>query len=114
MRVAPGVGIRTAAVELLQVPERVLKVSRFDRKAGPFGVHRIHVIDGAEALGVSAGAKYERPYGSGRDGKNIREGDSLSPLFDLLQESAKPLHQHRTLPPGAVRQVLIANPNQHG
>ncbi len=73
MRLAAAVGIRAAAVELLQVPERVLKVSRVDRKAGPFGVHRIHIIDGAQALDVSAGAKYERPYGSGRGVKNIRD-----------------------------------------
>jgi serine/threonine-protein kinase HipA len=113
MRLATAVGIRAAAVELLQVPERVLKVSRFDREVAPFGVHRIHVIDGAQALGVSAGAKYERPYGSGRDVKNIREGASLPRLFDLLQESAKPLLERRTLLRWAIFQVLIANADAH-
>jgi serine/threonine-protein kinase HipA len=113
MRLATAVGIRTAAVELLQVPERVLKVTRFDRKTAPFGVQRIHVIDGAQALGVSAGAKYERPYGSGRDVKNIRDGASLPRLFDLLQESAMPLLERRALLRWAIFQVLIANADAH-
>jgi len=113
MRLAAAVGIRAAAVELLQVPERVLKVSRFDRKAAPFGVERIHVIDGAQALGVSAAAKYERPYGSGRDVKDIRDGASLPRLFDLLQESAKPLLERRALLRWAIFQVLIANADAH-
>jgi serine/threonine-protein kinase HipA len=113
MRLATAVGIRTAAVELLQVPERVLKVTRFDRKTAPFGVQRIHVIDGAQALGVSAGAKYERPYGSGRDVKNIRDGASLPRLFDLLQESAQPLLERRALLRWAIFQVLIANADAH-
>ena len=113
MRLAAAVGIRAAAVELLQVPERVLKVSRFDRKAAPFGVERIHVIDGAQALGVSAAAKYERPYGSGRDVKDIRDGASLPRLFDLLQESAKPLLERRALLRWAIFHVLIANADAH-
>jgi len=113
MRLAAAVGIRAPAVELLQVPERVLKVSRFDRKAAPFGVERIHVIDGAQALGVSAAAKYERPYGSGRDVKDIRDGASLPRLFDLLQESAKPLLERRALLRWAIFQVLIANADAH-
>jgi serine/threonine-protein kinase HipA len=113
MRLAAAVGIRTAAVELLQVPERVLKVTRFDRKTTPSGVQRIHVIDGAQALGVSAGAKYERPYGSGRDVKNIRDGASLPRLFDLLQESAKPLLESQALLRWAIFQVLVANADAH-
>ncbi len=113
MRLATAVGIRTADVELLQVPERVLEVRRFDRKTEPFGVQRIHVIDGAQALGVSAGAKYERPYGSGRDVKDIRDGASLPRLFDLLQESAKPVLERWALLRWAIFQVLIANADAH-
>src|SRR5260370_23628087 len=109
MRLAKAVGIQTAAVELLQVPERVLMVTRFDRKTAPFGVQRIHVIDGAQALGVSAGAKYERPYGSGRNVKNIRDGASLPRLFDLLQETAKPLLERRALLRWAIFQGFIAS-----
>jgi serine/threonine-protein kinase HipA len=113
MRLAATVGLRTAAVELLQVPERVLKVTRFDRQIESVGVRRIHVIDGAQALGVSAGAKYERPYGSGRDVKDIRDGASLPRLFDLLQECAQPLIERRALLRWAIFQVLIANADAH-
>jgi serine/threonine-protein kinase HipA len=113
MRLAAAAGIQAAALELLQVPERVLVVTRFDRKAAASGVQRIHVIDGAQALGVSAGAKYERPYGSGRDVKDIRDGASLPRFFDLLQESAKPLLERRALLRWAIFQVLIANADAH-
>jgi serine/threonine-protein kinase HipA len=113
MRLAAAVGIRAAAVELLQVPERVLIITRYDRKVAPPGVQRIHVIDGAQALGVSVGAKYERPYGSGRDVKDIRDGASLPRFFELLQESAKPLLERRALLRWAIFQVLIANADAH-
>jgi serine/threonine-protein kinase HipA len=113
MRLGAAVGVQTAAVELLQVPQRVLKVTRFDRKVTPLGVQRIHVIDGAQALGVSVAEKYERPYGSGRDVRDIRHGASLPRIFDLLQESAKPLLERRALLRWAIFQVLIANADAH-
>lgn len=113
MRLAAAVGIQTAGVELLHVPERVLSVTRFDRKAMPGRVQRIHVVDGAQALGVSVGAKYERPYGSGRDVKDIRDGASLPRFFDLLQESAKPLFERRALLRWTIFQVLIDNADAH-
>ena len=44
---------------------------------------------------------------------NIREGASLPRLFDLLQESAKPLLERRALLRWAIFQVLIANADAH-
>ena len=73
----------------------------------------MQVIDGCQALGLSVGMKYERPYGAGRDVRDIRDGASLPRLFALLQSSARPLIERQSLLRWAILQVLIGNPDAH-
>jgi serine/threonine-protein kinase HipA len=113
MRLATAVGISAAPVELVQIPERVLAIRRFDRTVEGATVRRIHTIDGAQALGLAVSAKYERPYGSGRDVMWIRDGASLPKLFALLESSATPLIERRALLRWAIFQVLIDNADAH-
>jgi len=61
-------------------PGASLKVTRFDREP------RLSASGGStsltrQALGVLGGSKYERPYGSGRDVKNIRDGGQPAATF---------------------------------
>jgi len=117
MRLAQRAGLDVAPVRLAHVPEPVLCVARFDRV--PLGdpvqrVRRLHVIDGCQALGLSAGMKYERPYGDGRDVRNIRDGASLPRLFALLQHSPQPVLERRKLLHWVIFQVLVGNTDAHG
>lgn len=113
MRLAASAGLPTASVELLQVPEPVLLVTRFDRRRFHDGVERLHVIDGCQALGLPVAAKYERLYGGQRDVRHIRDGASLPKLFALLSGSARPLVERQALLRWALFQVLIGNADAH-
>lgn len=114
MRLAEKVGISVARVTLAHVPEPVLSIERFDRSVTRTSeVLRRHVIDGCQALGVSSGFKYERPYGDGQDVRHIRDGASLPRLFQLLQTSANPAEQCLRLLRWVIFQVLIGNTDAH-
>lgn len=115
MRLARAVGLPVAEVRLEWVPEPVLLVRRFDRKAGTGGIHRLHCIDGCQTLGLGVGMKYERPYGDGRDVRDIRDGASLPKLFALVDRTApNPAAERLALLRWAIFQVLIANTDAYG
>lgn len=113
MRLAKAIGLPVADVRLHHVPEPLLSVKRFDRHAGPAGVRRIPVIDGCQALSLATLAKYERPYGSTRDVKDIRTGASLPALFRMLKQSPQPVVERLKLLRWAIFQVLIGNTDAH-
>jgi len=131
MRLAAAVKVPSAKVELHHVPEPVLSIERFDRRVtgGPpiwsergapelsptaeLRVERIHVIDGCQALGVSALYKYERPYGQGRDVADLRTGASYPRLFNLLRLSPTPTRDRLNLLRWSLFQVLIGNTDAH-
>lgn len=116
MTLARQIGLPTANVRLVHVPEPVLIVDRFDRKTSADGsrVERLHVIDGCQALGISPGFKYERPYGDTRDVKDFRDGASLPKLFAmLLSHSSQPAAQRLALLRWTIFQVLIGNTDAH-
>lgn len=113
MRLAKAIGLPVAEVRLHHVPEPLLSVKRFDRHAGSAGVRRIPVIDGCQALGLATLAKYERPYGSTRDVKDIRTGASLPALFRMLKHSAQPVVERLKLLRWVIFQVLIGNTDAH-
>jgi len=113
MRLARGVGMDVASVELLHIPEEILVVERFDRRRQSETVERIHVIDGCQALGLPVNAKYERLYGDGRDVMHIREGAQLPHFFALPELSAQPLVERRKLLHWTIFQVLISNADAH-
>lgn len=113
MRLARHVGLAAAPVSLIHVPEPVLEVERFDRMRQGDRVRRLHVIDGCQALGLSAALKYERPYGNTPDVKNIRHGASLPQLFRFLDASRQPAPQRLQLLRWVIFQALIGNTDAH-
>jgi serine/threonine-protein kinase HipA len=114
MQLARRVGLRVADAQLVRVPEPVLFVRRFDRVEADGRVHRLHIIDGCQALGMAVSMKYERAYGDAAEVANIREGVSLPKLFGLLNQSPQPAADKRALLHWVVFQVLIGNTDAHG
>jgi serine/threonine-protein kinase HipA len=78
-------------------------------------VDRLHIIDGCQALGLSVGMKYERPYGDQPDVREIRDGASLRLLFEAINKySVQPVVDRMALLRWAIFQVLIGNCDAHG
>ncbi len=113
MRLARAIGLNVADVQLHHVPEPVLSITRFDRRHQPDGVTRLNVIDGCQALGLTTLAKYERPYGSSRDVKDIRTGATLPNMFNLLKHSERPAVERLSLLRWVIFQVFIGNTDAH-
>lgn len=113
MRLAESVGLGVAEAELVKVPEPVLAVQRFDRLREPSQVHRLHVIDGCQALGLAPALKYERPYGNGPDVRHIRDGASFPRLFEFTNACSRPAADRLRLLRWAIFQVLIGNTDAH-
>lgn len=115
MRLARAVGIDTADVRLVHVPEPVLVVERFDRRRNAGLIERVHVIDGCQALGLPSHFKYERQFGSHKDVAHIRDGASLEKLFGLLNPAmvAKPIVERQKLLRWTLFQLVVANSDAH-
>ena len=113
MRLARRVGMPVAEVELAQVPEPVLVVTRFDRRVEGDIVRRLHVIDACQALGLASAFKYERPYGDSRDVRHVRDGASMPRIFELLSMSPIPAAQRLQLLRWFIFQILIGNTDAH-
>lgn len=114
MRLAAKIKLPVAPASLIHVPEPVLVIERFDRIVSESGVERLHVIDGCQALGLSPGLKYERPYGSAPDVSSIRDGASLKKLFGMIRENSPMLsHQNMRLLRITIFNVLIGNVDAH-
>lgn len=115
MQLARAAGLPVADVWLEYLPQPVLFVRRFDRMERQNAVDRLHMIDGCQALGLSVGMKYERPYGDRPEVREIRDGASLRSLFEAInQYSVQPLVDRMTLLRWAIFQVLIGNSDAHG
>lgn len=113
MRLAKAVGLAVAPVELHHIPDPVLLITRFDRVQSDGEVIRLPAIDGCQALGLPAIAKYERPFGYRGDVQDIRAGASLGRLFQLLNKTARPAAEKISLLRWAIFQVLIGNLDAH-
>lgn len=113
MKLAKYVGLPVAEVRLVSVPDPVLAIYRFDRVVHEDRVQRINIIDGCQALGLSASQKYERNVGDGEHVKHIREGASLSLFFELLSRSTYPAAQRLQLLRWQIFQILIGNTDAH-
>lgn len=113
MRLAYWAKLPVAEVAIVQVPEPVLVVKRFDRELTARRVVRRHIIDGCQALGLSSALKYERPYGDTRDVRELREGASLPMLFAVLEHCPRPAAERLALLRWTLFQVLIGNTDAH-
>lgn len=115
MHLAAAVGIPTAKTRLLQVPEPVLLVERFDRRRmDGGGVERLHIIDACQALGLTPELKYERAYGDQAAVMHLRDGASMAQLFGLAELSRAPLAMRAQLLDRVIFNVLIGNTDAHG
>ena len=113
MRLAKAIGLPVAPVQLFHVPEPVLLITRFDRRASNGTVQRLPAIDGCQALGLPVGSKYERPFGNSKDVRDIRTGASLPQLFKMQSVAARPALEALALLRWTIFQVLIGNTDAH-
>ncbi len=114
LKLSSALGIPTAEVEILRVPEPVLMVKRFDRIVHNSNVERLHVVDSCQALNLSVNHKYERNFGSGHDVANIRDGVSLERLFSIAPLTQSEAATRMTLIRWTILQYLIGNSDAHG
>lgn len=114
LKLATTLGIPTAEVEILRIPEPVLMIKRFDRIVHDAHVERLHVVDSCQALNLSVNHKYERNFGSGRDVANIRDGVSLEKLFSIASLTHSEAATRMTLIRWTILQYLIGNSDAHG
>lgn len=122
MSLAARMRLPVAPVMIRRLPEPILLIERFDRvvewdpekRGRAKAVHRLHVIDGCQALDLPSTYKYERNLGDNVDVHNIREGVSFQRLFSLLDTMAIPATAHPFLVRWAVLQLLLGNSDAHG
>ena len=116
MRLGARAGLPVASVSLHHVPDPILSIVRFDRKALPDGrVERIACIDGCQALNLAVNEKYERPYGDGAEVGHIRTGANLPAFFGLLgaRFMTHALAAQLSFLRWVIFQVLIGNTDAH-
>jgi len=114
LSLAQALGIAAAPATIMRLPEPVLKVQRFDRVRTQEGVERLHIVDGCQMLDMTSSYKYERPFGSGRDVRDIRDGASLQKLFAARNLSVGPAQFALQLLRWSLFHVLIGNADAHG
>jgi len=122
MTLAARMRLLVAPVVIRRIPEPILLIERFDRKAtvDPSdgvtiqAVRRLHVIDGCQALDLPVTFKYERNFGNTPDVRNVREGVSFEKLFSLTPYLDNPAAARAFMVRWALLQLLIGNSDAHG
>ena len=115
MRLAHQVGLTVASVKLLKLGSyHALEVQRFDRRRSKGQVDKRHIIDACQALNLPPEFKYEQNFGSGRDVKHIRDGVSLTKLFQLAKQTSVPAHTAEQLLDWVLFNLVIGNSDAHG
>lgn len=115
MKLARGIKLPVADVDLARFGEPVLVVERFDRQwRGNSLVNRLHLIDGCQMLDLPPTYKYERPFGKGGDAAIIRSGATLPSLFASCRICRVPAAAMRDLLNWELFQLLIGNSDAHG
>lgn len=115
MRLAYQVGLTVAPVKLLKLGSyHALEVQRFDRRRSKGQVDKRHIIDACQALNLPPEFKYEQNFGSGRDVKHIRDGVSLTKLFQLAKQTSVPAHTAEQLLDWVLFNLVIGNSDAHG
>jgi len=115
MQLANKIDLPTAKTNIVEVPEPLLLVERFDRDLQNNGLYsKKHIIDGCQLLGLPANHKMERPYGSTRDVSQIREGASIVKLAQAItQYSSLPIIDLRVFLDWIAFQLCIGNVDAH-
>ncbi|MDA3915287.1 type II toxin-antitoxin system HipA family toxin [Oleiagrimonas sp.] len=103
MRLAQAVGLSTASVEIVEVPEPVLLITRFDRLIDKGRIRRLHQLDFCQLAGVLPDQKYE-----------VDGGPGVSDVFALVDaHSALPARDRLQLVDWLVFNYLIGNADAH-
>jgi len=115
MQLAQNIGLPTAKTTIVEVPEPILLVERFDRDLQENGFYsKKHIIDGCQLLGLPTSYKMERPYGSTRDVSHIRDGASIEKLSQAItQYSSLPVIDLRIFLEWIAFQLCIGNVDAH-
>ena len=116
MQLAKRCGLSVANIQLMRFGKHpALLIERFDRQfISMTEVKRRHIIDGCQALNLSPDYKYERNYGSSRDVAHIREGASLTMLFEFANHCANPAVTKQQMIDWVLFNLLIFNYDAHG
>lgn len=72
------------------------------------------MIDGCLALNLPSDYKYERNLGDGRDVQHIRDGTSLTRLFELAKTMTSPVESLQWLINWQQFNLMISNYDSHG
>jgi serine/threonine-protein kinase HipA len=98
-RLAQGLGLTVPKVELRYVPSPVYIVERFDRKLEAERVRRLHTLDAAQVLSLSAAAKYAH--------------SGIRALLDILERCRTTATARTTLFRWTLFNILIGNSDAH-
>lgn len=98
-RLAQAMGLPVPKVELRYVPSPVYIVERFDRKPGEDRVQRLHTLDAAQLLSLSAAAKYAHA--------------GAKALLDILEKCRTPAPARTALFRWTLFNILIGNSDAH-
>ena len=105
MRLAHALAIPVPATEVLQKPDAIYLVERYDRKkTGTGALERVQQIDFCQALNLPSSRKYEKEGGPG-----------LEQCFELVaRESSQPAADRLRMIDWVIFNVLIGNADAHG
>ncbi len=115
MEISRKIGLDTAHTKIINTPAPFLLIERFDRALKENGnFEKKHQIDGCQLLNLPPNFKMERPYGDGRDVKDVRDGATIYLLAHAIQKhSETPLASKRKFIDWIVFQVSIGNSDAH-
>lgn len=114
MKLARASGLAVAGCELLNFQERVLNVTRFDRKwVSDSKVARHHTIDGCQALDLSPKMKYERFMGDEEHVQDITGPATLKNIYDFCLQTIVPAKTRLDILHWVVFNLLIGNSDCH-
>ncbi|WP_087863937.1 HipA domain-containing protein [Comamonas thiooxydans] len=112
LQLGRAMGFTTPDCDLLRVPEPVLMVRRFDRKATEQGMQRRHVIDGCQALNLPPERKYEQDLDPCKPA--YRDGASLPQLFQVCTQAGSASNLLKLdLMRWVIFQLIIGNTDSH-
>lgn len=106
MRLAAAVGLPVAPTRLLQLPESVLVVDRYDRVYIENRIIRIHQIDLCQVLNLPPEAKYEQS-------EVVGQGAALRDLFNATQLLSNPTFGRAQLLDWVIFNYVIGNTDAH-
>lgn len=114
MRLARIIGLRVAECEMIDLGEKVLKITRFDRKwHSRDQVIRTHVIDGCQALDLPPKMKYERFLGDENHVADITGPATLKNIYDFCAHTLTPAKSQLDILHWIVFNLLIGNCDNH-